>query len=1028
MRKLLTLILLCTAFIGFAQSQNKLSSGTRMIIAERDGRISFEKMEMKVSPWQNRNLYKKTTKLGVDDVNLLDNSNANSDGEESFVVDPFYDNGVKKVQVWIKLTDNNTSALENLGAEITSTFDKLVIANVPVVALEQIAELNNVVKVSAAKKLQKKTYYARKKTNADDLIYYSNDAQTAGLLQAYNGQDVVIGVIDDGIQFNHKMFKDENGNTRIKKAYVYANNKLNEYTGNAINNLTSDTSGEDHGTHTSSIAGGSDYAFTGYYYDNDEATYKQATITYGGMAPKADLVLCGLGGELTDANISACIKNISDYADQVGKPCVISISLGSQAGPHDGTGDMADVCAQCTGEGKVILYAASNDGGEKIYLYGNNVTKSAPIMSMLDCTLYDGYASGRYTYNDYINYGGAISYARTPNVALAARAYVVDVTTNTIVWMSNEYTSDIEMSTSTNGSYGGKLGDYFSAATTGGGYLCFYFDQEAKTGKNSVQTVVYYLQGKSYTTSGTVRTGKYKIGVSIYPQSNRVSTHIDSWGYNYTFFDGGTATYNGNSYTFTDGNDKCSISNEATYPSIISVGAYTSGKGYVSADGYVYTIYDEVDDIASFSSYNEPGSGPLGTHYPWITAPGHAITAAYNSGNVANQESSLILDYDSSNPIGSMSGTSMATPCAAGIVALWLQADATLTPEDVKEVMAQTAIKDSYTNNTQFGPNGKINALAGIEYILAADGVPEMIVEPEELSFDTEVGKTETATFEVLAANLAGDVTVTLSDENNVFAIDAESISVADAENGKTISVTFAPREIGSYTGVITLSSVNAEDQTVILNGTARKATPDYYDAVVSSWGLSTMYLDFPVEIPYDAYEPNLLGVYYIYDVSDRSELKLARLKDYIPANTGVIIHGNSGTYRFPKTNVNVEPLKYENYLQGRVEQTTVSEVLGDAQTTSTMYTLGRGKESYVGFYKYGGTVVPAYKAFLVLDNAQGAKGFSFNLGEGAITAITDVNADTNDDEWFTIQGIQLNGKPTQRGLYIHNGKTISIK
>lgn len=68
----------------------------------------------------------------------------------------------------------------------------------------------------------------------------------------------------------------------------------------------------------------------------------------------------------------------------------------------------------------------------------------------------------------------------------------------------------------------------------------------------------------------------------------------------------------------------------------------------------------------------------------------------------------------------------MATPVAAGIVAQWLQAansvGKALTGNEVKTIMAQTAIKDAYSttgpNASHFGANGKIDALAGIHYIL----------------------------------------------------------------------------------------------------------------------------------------------------------------------------------------------------------------------------------------------------------------------------------------------------------------------
>ena len=72
---------------------------------------------------------------------------------------------------------------------------------------------------------------------------------------------------------------------------------------------------------------------------------------------------------------------------------------------------------------------------------------------------------------------------------------------------------------------------------------------------------------------------------------------------------------------------------------------------------------------------------------------------------------------------GVMSGTSMAAPTVAGIIAQWLQINPNLSPGDIKNVIAETAIKDSFTQdpNTgyRFGPNGKIDAMAGARYLLA---------------------------------------------------------------------------------------------------------------------------------------------------------------------------------------------------------------------------------------------------------------------------------------------------------------------
>jgi hypothetical protein len=44
-------------------------------------------------------------------------------------------------------------------------------------------------------------------------------------------------------------------------------------------------------------------------------------------------------------------------------------------------------------------------------------------------------------------------------------------------------------------------------------------------------------------------------------------------------------------------------------------------------------------------------------------------------------------------------------------------------------------------------------------------------------------------------------------------------------------------------------------------------------------------------------------------------------------------------------------------------------------------------------------------------------------------TAIRSIAADdATDDNWYTLQGIKIGRKPTQPGVYIHHGKTVTIK
>ena len=72
-----------------------------------------------------------------------------------------------------------------------------------------------------------------------------------------------------------------------------------------------------------------------------------------------------------------------------------------------------------------------------------------------------------------------------------------------------------------------------------------------------------------------------------------------------------------------------------------------------------------------------------------------------------------------------LSGTSMSSPVVTGVVALWLQADPTLTPDRIKEVMAATSKHPdpnlTYPNNI-YG-RGEIDAYAGLLKILETTSV-----------------------------------------------------------------------------------------------------------------------------------------------------------------------------------------------------------------------------------------------------------------------------------------------------------------
>ena len=85
------------------------------------------------------------------------------------------------------------------------------------------------------------------------------------------------------------------------------------------------------------------------------------------------------------------------------------------------------------------------------------------------------------------------------------------------------------------------------------------------------------------------------------------------------------------------------------------------------------------------------------------------------------------------------------------------------------------------------------------------------------------------------------------------------------------------------------------------------------------------------------------------------------------------------------------------------------------------------------GFYACDGkTVVAKGKAYLSIDKnwAANCKYFNFTVEESDNTA-TDIKVVWSRKElegWYTLQGVRLNSRPTQPGMYINNGKKVIVK
>jgi len=726
------------------------------------------------------------------------------------------------ISCFIHLKDvSDLTAVSALGVEVEETFDGLdfVTARVPVNQLEQLADIENVTKIKVAQLMRPLTDKAREVTNVDDLLTQSNDAIASGVTGKYDGTGVVLGIIDTGIDFQHIAFKDKNGNSRIKRAYVYNGSSATDYDESNISSATTDSNAGDHGTHTATTAGGSSVIVNG---STVTVTDDHANATYGGMAPGADLYLAGVKG-LKDTYLTNALKKMVTYADNHGKPLVVNNSWGSGWGPRDGTGEWATLVGQYFGDShpnRIILFAASNDAGHSkdnegggYFVKKSSVSNSSPLGTIIRSASYSNTDAG------YL-YKGLIACAWS-NSFLNCKIYVLDSSTGAIKtsWtVTQNNTSTFE-----------GLDTYYD------GDLTVYINPE----NGKYRLALYSAEGletKKRSGSSSYYTSNYTLAIEVYPESG--SANINMWSGDWSFF---TDNYTTSGHTWLDGTDDMCVSDEATIPNAISVGAYVSKKSWKASNGSTYTSNEyTVGDIAGFSSYATADQSPTGLAYPWISAPGARLAAGVNHYHTTSVDdesyygSTDLVVNNSTSPYAMMEGTSMATPVAAGIVALWLQAakevNQDLTVNDVKNIMEQTAINDSYTttgaNASHFG-KGKIDALAGIQYILASGG-PTIRTTPSSIDFGSNGYATlsYTQTFNVKGFNLEEGIAATLTDANGVYSLSQTSITQSDAAIGVDITVTYAPQAAGTHNATITLSSSNATSVEVPLTATAQAATP----------------------------------------------------------------------------------------------------------------------------------------------------------------------------------------------------------
>jgi len=238
--------------------------------------------------------------------------------------------------VLVRCTDPQVKSIA--GIKLAKGAGEVMTALVPASKLMEFALDEKVIRVSAPRRLRPLMDIAGPLVGAPQYSAANN----------VSGKDVIIGVVDTGIDVKHPAFAG-----RILKLWdqeIAGEGPGTGYSklGRVLTGATMDASADlhGHGTHVAGIASG-------------------ALAPYSGIAGGAELLI--VKTNFQNSAIVEGVRWIFDEARKLGRPCVVNLSLGGHFDGHDGQDDTSVAISDECGPGRLVVAAAGNEGGDPIH-------------------------------------------------------------------------------------------------------------------------------------------------------------------------------------------------------------------------------------------------------------------------------------------------------------------------------------------------------------------------------------------------------------------------------------------------------------------------------------------------------------------------------------------------------------------------------------------------------------------------------------------------------------------------------------
>jgi subtilisin family serine protease len=565
---------------------------------------------------------------------------------------------IELVKILVRFSDNKAlDAIRSDGGIVNSVLGNIASVEISASALGSLAAVPEIQYMEAEKVIPARLNFSVPSTRANLLR-----SGVSPDLTGANGAGVIVGVVDDGLDFRHLDFRNADGSTRLlglwdqrtsgaagspPAGFSYGGECTIKMLNDAINGADgcSQPSTGNHGTHVGGIAAGN-----GQQTGNGQAAYR-----FVGMAPKADILAANsiAGGTGGNAVVDA-ISWMKTKAAALGKPLVVNLSLGSYFGARDGTSNFEQALSNASAAGVIITAAAGNEGSDKIVATGQisaGQTKSVTFNwanSVNDGQQIEIWYPGTNQYAVKLTGPGACA---MPEFVAAGASKTFTLPCGTI-----EVTST------------------------------------APQANNDDRQILVSFAVNRDNPTGLLGDWTYELRGDVVAAPNTNFSLICGETGNGLLFTSNTPT------GFTLG----ILTDTASATRTIAVASYNTNYSWATTGGApnLTANYDHgpLTDISIFSSRgprrncSNPAKCPA-VMKPEIAAPGAMIMSAL--GQDAKRPTNDSIEADGKHV--AYNGTSMATPHLTGAVALMLQKNPSLTPEQVKQILFQHVQTNGFT-------------------------------------------------------------------------------------------------------------------------------------------------------------------------------------------------------------------------------------------------------------------------------------------------------------------------------------------